>query len=205
MFWVTDEQAMWRVRAQNDARAFALLVERWRTRIHRLCVRMVGDIHCAEDIAQELFARLYTHRNNYIPQSSFSTYIWRIALNLCHDEIRRRNCKAKPAWRESEGEEISVPSDDPGPDEQIMHSEKVEAVKYALMTLEEHYRQVIILRHYENLKFREIAEVLGVPEGTVKSRMAEGLNKLHAQLHLDWGSLPPSGKAPEVPHLTPNP
>ena len=206
MFWVTDEQAMWRVRAQNDARAFALLIERWRPRIYSLCCRMLGDLHSAEDIAQEVFTRIYSHRNQYLPQHTFSSYIWRIALNLCHDEIRYRNCKVKPTWHENAtSDDKPIPSPEPAPDEQMMHTEQAQSVKNALMHLEEPYRQVVILRHYENLKFREIAEVLDVPEGTVKSRMAEALNQLHNHLNRELNPLPVSNKtgASQKPSLEP--
>src|SRR5271157_5642972 len=85
----TDEQMMWRVKQADDAQAFARLVARWEQPIQRLCARMTGDSHRAEDLTQTVFARVFARRAAWEPRSRFSTYLWRIALNLCRDELRR--------------------------------------------------------------------------------------------------------------------
>src|SRR5438045_622060 len=90
LFAITDEQAMWRVQTQNDEHAFARLVRRWEGPIQRLCARMTGDLHRAEELAQEAFARVFAKRKDYRPSGRFSTWLWRIAVNLCYDELRRR-------------------------------------------------------------------------------------------------------------------
>src|SRR4051794_37589286 len=90
-FTGADEDLMVRVKAEGDAGAFALLVGRWEEPIRRLCVRMTGDAHRGEDLKQETFARLFAKRAQYQPTGRFSTYLWRIALNICHDELRRVN------------------------------------------------------------------------------------------------------------------
>src|SRR5437870_3725448 len=89
-FSLTDEQAMWRARNNADLHAFGLLVERWRKRIYNLCFRMTGCSHTAEDLTQELFMRIFDRRRSYDPAQRFSSWLWRIALNLCYDELRRR-------------------------------------------------------------------------------------------------------------------
>src|SRR5258705_8991570 len=89
LFCTTDEQAMLRVQAEDDHGAFAQLVERWEEPIRRLCVRMVGDPHKGEDLKQEAFARVFAKRKDYRPTGRFSTFLWRIALNACYDELRR--------------------------------------------------------------------------------------------------------------------
>ena len=94
LFSISDEQAMWRVRMQADHRAFALLVDRWRERIRALCARMTGNLHTAEDLAQETFARIYDKRADYDPSRRFATWLWRIALNQCYDELRRAQRRA---------------------------------------------------------------------------------------------------------------
>ena len=83
----SDEQAMWRVQTQDDPAAFATLMRRWQEPIRRLCERMTGDHHRAEDLAQEAFTRVFARRKDYQPQGKFSTFLWRIALNLCHDDL----------------------------------------------------------------------------------------------------------------------
>lgn len=184
-FKTSDEQAMWRVQTQDDHAAFAKLVARWEQPIHRLCTRMLGDTHRAEDLTQEAFSRVFARRRDFDASGRFSTWLWRIALNLCHDELRRRARRPETSLDTSDSEESGLPelpSGQPGPDEELARAEKNAEVRSALQQLPELYRTVVILRHYENLKFQEIAEVLGIPEGTVKSRMAEGLNRLARRL-----------------------
>src|SRR5688572_33362247 len=93
LFVVSDEQAMWRVQAQNDALAFAQLVRRWEKPVQNLCARMIGDTHRAEDLAQDIFARIFSKRAEYRPTAKFSTWLWRIALNRCYDELRREQLR----------------------------------------------------------------------------------------------------------------
>src|SRR5207249_11803486 len=95
LFSMTDEQAMWRVQTQEDHHAFAQLVERWEEPIRRLCARMTGDTHRAEDLKQETFARVFEKRKSFQPNARFSTWLWRIALNLCYDELRRINRRSE--------------------------------------------------------------------------------------------------------------
>src|SRR6267378_1160574 len=87
----TDEEAMCRVKDHDDYHEFDQLVARWEQPIRRLCARMTGDVHRGEDLKQETFVRLFEKRKDYQPTGKFSTYLWRIALNLCYDELRRQN------------------------------------------------------------------------------------------------------------------
>ena len=179
LFSISDEQAMWRVQMQDDAEAFAVLVERWERPIHNLCARMLGDAHRGEDLAQEAFVRVFNKRKEYEPRGKFSTFLWRVALNLCYDELRRRDRRREtPLDGTFDPEEPDFATDELPPDLTLAREETAERVRCSLMQISEAYRSVLILRHYEDLKFREIAEVLGIPEGTVKSRMAEGLSQL---------------------------
>jgi RNA polymerase sigma-70 factor (ECF subfamily) len=93
LFAISDEQAMWRVHAQGDAAAFAQLMRRWEKPIQNLCARMTGDAHHAQDMAQDVFARVFAKRAEYKPTAKFSTWIWRIALNRSYDELRRRRLR----------------------------------------------------------------------------------------------------------------
>ena len=178
----SDEQALWRVKLDDDAEAFSMLVKRWEQPIQRLCARMLGDAHRGEDLTQEAFARVFARRKNYEPAAKFSTFLWRIALNLCYDELRKINRRGEFSL-DSAADDVhpildTVVSDDPAPDVRLAGQERADAVRNALSQLTEPYRVVVVLRHYEGLKFREIADVLDVPEGTVKSRMAEALDQL---------------------------
>jgi RNA polymerase sigma-70 factor (ECF subfamily) len=147
---------------------------------------MTGDEHLGQDLAQETFTRVYVRRIGYNGRGKFSTWLWRIALNLCHDELRRRKRRGGNPQGEAEGVDavLADAADEthPAPDEATQKLEVVQLVQHALQRLPEAYRAVLVLRHYEGLKFREIADVLDVPEGTVKSRMAEALDRLHRLL-----------------------
>src|SRR5690242_18858860 len=178
----TDEEAMCRVKSHEDHYEFDRLVSRWEQPIRRLCARMTGDMHRGEDLKQETFVRLFEKRKDYQPTGKFSTFLWRIALNLCYDELRRQNRRRDflvadgEAQEGSEGNEIAAET--LGPDARAAASEEGEMVRQALLQLPEIYRAVVILRHYEDMKLAKIAEVLDIPEGTVNSRMAEALARL---------------------------
>jgi RNA polymerase sigma-70 factor (ECF subfamily) len=191
---LTDEQAMLEVQASGDHDAFAVLVERWQPPIHRLCIRMTGDEHRGEDLAQEAFARVFSSRHQYTPGRRFSTWLWRIALNLCFAEGRRSLRRREPAL-EAGVELASASHQAEGPEDQVIRAEQAELVRTALASIPETYRSVVILREYENLKYREIAEILELPEGTVKWRMAEALSQLAELLRPQAGE-PPDAEGP---------
>jgi len=182
LFAPSDEQLMWRVKLQDDAQAFARLMARWEKPIQRLCVRMTGDTHRAEDLTQTAFTRVFTRRADWEPTGKFSTFLWRVAINLCHDELRRQQRRGELSLdaldEDSDTGADNFAATEPSPDVQAAASEHGELVRRALGTLSPPYREVVVLRHYEGLKFREIGEVLRIPEGTVKSRMAEALAQL---------------------------
>jgi len=182
-FSQTDEQAMWRVQTADDHAAFARLVERWETPIQRLCARMTGDLHRGEDLAQEAFTRVFSRLGDFEPSGRFSTWLWRIAINLCHDELRKRHRRREgsleaPNDDDTPGGAETLASDSLSPSEVAEKLEEAEWVRQALQRLPETQRSVVILRHYEGLKFAEIAEILGIPEGTAKSRMFAALERL---------------------------
>ncbi len=178
LFGLSEEQAMLRVQAHADTRAFALLVERWEEPIRRLCTRMTGDAHRGEDLAQETFARLFDKRESYRPTGRFSAYVRRLALNLCYDELRKlkRDSNGRPGRDLTDGDTAELQGTTP--EAASVRQEEADAVRQALAKLPEIYRTVVIMRHYENLKIREIGETLDIPEGTVKSRLAEALVRL---------------------------
>ena len=198
---LTDEQAMWRVQMHHDAQAFAELVKRWEEPLRRLGLRMLGDGHRAEDVAQEAFARVFAHRRDFDSAARFSTWLWRIAVNLCRDELRRRHRRPETPIDandgEAEGPGLELVAEEPTPDEAAASGERADAVRRALLRLPEPYRVVVSLRHYEGLKFSEIAEVIEVPEGTVKSRMAEALDRLERMLE-PWANRESSSRKPEA-------
>ena len=177
---MSDEEAMRHVQRHGDHSAFTALVRRWEAPIRRLCTRMTDDEHIGEDLAQEAFARVFANRYQFQDGRRFSTWLWRIALNLCRDDARRSGRKSEASFEYGSG--VTDVSDSPAPDEMLVDKERTSFVRKALASLPEAQRAVVILREYEGLKFREIAEVLNAPEGTVKSRMTDALAELSRQL-----------------------
>ena len=200
----TDEDIMLRVKTEDDHEGFARLVKRWEEPIRRLCCRMTGDCHRAEDIKQETFVRLFAKRRDYQAIGRFSTYLWRIALNLCYDELRRQERRRQFLRDSVEASDAeggigeSAVDESAGPDIQTVRSEESALVRAALLELPERYRAVVVLRHYEGLKLAEIAQVLDIPEGTVNSRMAEALSRLGRTLEPELRERP-------APFAAPNP
>jgi RNA polymerase sigma-70 factor, ECF subfamily len=203
----SDEQLMWRVQVHDDCGAFAKLVERWERPIWRLCARLTGDPHRAEDLKQDAFTRLFARRRDFRPPAKLSTWLWRIAVNLCHDEHRRVQRRSEaPLEMADEGVATAGPelnARDDAPDAALAAREEGELVREAVMRLSEPYRTVVVLRHYEGLKLREIAAVLEVPEGTVNSRMAEALTRLARLLAPQLE--PRAARGPAAPALPPPP
>lgn len=173
---VTDEQAMRDVQLRGDPRAFASLVGRWEVPIRRLCVRMTGDQHRGEDLAQETFARVFANRHQYVQGRRFSTWLWRIAVNSCLEDGRRNQRRDELI--------LGVPqrAEEVGPDAKLIDRERADLVREAVARLPETHRVVVLLREYEGLTSRQIAETLEIPEGTVKWRMADALTRLAEHL-----------------------
>ena len=187
---------MWRVKIDDDAQAFAQLMERWQGPIQGLCTRMIGNPHRGEDLAQDVFARLFTRRKSYEATGKFSTFLWRVALNICYDELRKLKRRREYSLDQPDDGEsvVEFEADGASPDQRMVEDERADAVRRALVELAEPYRVVVVLRHYEGLKFREIADVLGIPEGTVKSRMSEALSQLGQSLNPVISETPPPRK-----------
>lgn len=154
-------------------------VGRWRHQVTQACLRLTGNPQDAEDAAQEAFARALAARNTFQGEAAFSTWFWRIAINAAHDLRRKRMRRHVAGHPDPPPEPATDPATDPL--QQALAAERRDRILQALSELSDLQRTVIVLRHYERMKFREIAEVLDVPVGTVASRMADALSRL-AQL-----------------------
>jgi RNA polymerase sigma-70 factor (ECF subfamily) len=209
LFAPTDEQLMWRVQMTGDPGAFGELVRRWEAPIQRLCARLTGDGHRAEDLAQEIFTRVFMHRAAFQQGARFSTYLWRVALNHTYSDLRkprhRRETLLEAPPDGAEPMHLKLKDDGaPAPDEALARRETGDAVRRALAELPESLRTLLVLRHYEGLKFREIAEVLDLPEGTVKTRMTEALSEMARRLRrtLELPPGPPPNRRARPPILS---
>lgn len=187
----SDEYLMKQVSREGDEEAFSQLSARWHSRIVVLCYRLLGSAERSEDLAQDTLLKIYKHRESYTSSGKFSHYIHRIALNLCRDELRR--IKRQPecsldslVHRGDAGDEPrAFEFVDPGAPSAFTildGGERRTLVREAIESLPEMYREIVILKQFQSLKFRDIAEVLGIPEGTAKSRMSAALDLLAAVL-----------------------
>ena len=160
---------------QGDRQAFGELVSRHRKGTINVVYRMCGDANLAEDAAQEAFIRAWQHLPNYRPRSPFRNWVYRIATNTALDFLRRE--------RESvDVDTLSLASSDGDPEAMVERGERSERVRQAVLALPPASRTVLILREYEGLSYREIADTLGIPIGTVMSRLNYARNRLRESL-----------------------
>ena len=182
----SDEALMLQLQT-GDLRSFDTLVKRWEKPLLNYCYRMVNDIALAEDLRQEVFLRIYRSAKRYRATAQFSTWMYRIATNLCLDTLakqQRRKEIPMDAYLESASEGFDEGLIDPSdaPDAAVVKKEIESRVRLALVRLPEDQRVVVTLRHYNGMKFREIAEIVERPISTVKSRMAAGMEHLSRML-----------------------
>ena len=182
----SDEALMLQLQA-GDLRSFDTLVKRWEKPLLNYCYRMVNDIALAEDLRQEVFLRIYRSAKKYRPTAQFSTWLYRIATNLCLDTLaKQQRRKETPIGgylgSASEGlDERFIDLSDP-PDAAVLKKEIEDRVRSAVACLPEDLRVVVTLRHYNGMKFQEIATIMERPISTVKSRMAAGMERLSKML-----------------------
>ncbi|MHB8874271.1 MAG: RNA polymerase sigma factor [Myxococcaceae bacterium] len=201
----TDEQLMLAFKS-GDARAFEALVRRHRTPVFNFILRFTGNRARAEDLLQEAWLKVVRGAGDYEPKARFTTWVYTIARNLCVDSAR------KESYRHTESLDAPVGASDDGdgrllgeaiPDrdganpERGAHAARMRPlIEQALAALPDEQREVFLLREYAGVAFKEIAQVTGVPENTVKSRMRyalEGLRKRLGEVGVD-GDLVEEGR-----------
>ena len=180
---VSDETLMGHIK-DGDIESFELLVKRWEQPLLNHCYRLINSIELAEDLRQEIFLRVYRAAGTYQPTAKFSTWLYRIATNLCLDTLakqqHRKTIPIDSVSDDLDAKSIVHPVDKP--DEIVERKEVERQVRVALERLPENLRVIVIMRYYDGLKFREIADILSCPVSTVKSRMAAGMRRLNQML-----------------------
>lgn len=170
----TDATLMARV-AAGDRDAFAALIERHREYVHKLAYRFVGRWDVADDLTQDTFLRVYRAAATYEPTAAFSTWLYRLVLNLCRD------------WRKGQSYRQHAPLSDglPGADgaaDAVERQELAEAVRRAVEALPDHQREALILHRFAGLSHREIAAVMEKSESAVESYITRGYASLRSIL-----------------------
>lgn len=181
----TDEQLMVRL-SKGDKKAFETLFIRFKTRLYSFIYRFFGDPAVTEEIFQETFLRVYKYSPKYKPVAKFSTFLYRIATNLCINELKRR--KLVPMYflgtlkDRHEGQqtmiEEDVQSNTRSPEERVFSIELQKHLQKALNRLPEPMRATLLLSEIEGKKYDEIAAIMNCSVGTVKSRVNRSRSKL---------------------------
>lgn len=180
---ISDEDLARRA-ASGDETSFEVLVERYSPRIYSLAYRFLNDKGEAEDAVQEVFIRVYRALPKSKLDLAFKPWIYKIATNECINRSRRRRESAAITTEALEG----VPDGASSPQDEFLEKELREILTGAIARLPKRYRRVVLLRYMEGFSFREIAETLGIPEGTAKtffSRAKEMLRKYLAGFESD--------------------
>lgn len=166
----------------GDISGFNTLVRRWEKLLFNFVYRYLGDFELAKDVTQKVFIRIYKNLHKLKDHSKFSNWIYTIASNLCKDELKKRkknNSISLDQINEANDNNLDLAQESSVlPDAQLNQIQLEQLMKQALQAIPEEQRVVIIMKEYQGLKFIEIAEVLGEPLNTVKSRMYYGLNAL---------------------------
>jgi RNA polymerase sigma-70 factor (ECF subfamily) len=162
--------------------AFNLLVRRWERQIYGLALRMLGRDDEAKDATQETFLLAYRNLSKFRGEAKFSSWIYRIALNICNTKLRNRSREGISLEEQQEAVGFEVVDDTEDLSAGIQREQVARHVRRALQGLPAEMRQVIIMKEYEGLKFSEIADILGIPVSTVKTRMYTGLVELRKRL-----------------------
>ncbi|MCL2740628.1 MAG: sigma-70 family RNA polymerase sigma factor [Oscillospiraceae bacterium] len=168
----------------GDADAFGELVAMHQTRVYNIAYRLVGDCDDARDMAQEAFVKAYSSIGGFRMDSVFSTWLYRITVNVCYDHLRKAKGKVAVSIDEGFGDDGGEPAArqiedaEPGPEMAYLRKEERRAVQACIAKLGTKYKAAIVLRDIEDLPYEEIGRMLSLPVGTVKSR----INRARAEL-----------------------
>ena len=179
-----DDAALMAEVARGDTAAFEHLVERHQALIIGTVGRMLGSNSDVEDVAQQVFIRVWKSAPRYRPTAKFTTWLLTITRNLVFNEARRRKRHPGDLLDVYEGEEALARADSAGgvPDQQLLEAELQQAVEKAILALPEKQRMAVVLRRYEDKSYVEIGEVLGLSVAAVKSLLFRARTELRATL-----------------------
>ena len=177
----TEEDELIRLSLAGHSEAYGQLVERYQDRLYSAMLHVVGSPDEAEDVVQDSFVQAYIKLNTFQGNSRFFTWVYRIAFNNALSRRRRRRSDMSiEQSRETSGGE---PEDrNEAPDEPMLRDERISMVKAAMRRLTEEHRSILILREMQDMAYEDIAEILDINIGTVRSRLSRARNQLHDYL-----------------------
>jgi len=174
----------------GSEKAYRELLDRYQRPVFSLVFRMVRDRELAEDLSQETFVKVFNHLDSYNPKFKFSSWIFKIASNLAIDHLRRKEpetvsidgSRHAETAEQVEATQITVESQDENPEEYLEAKELGEEIERAIGLLRPDYRTAILLRHVEGRPYEEIAEIMSIPLGTVKTYIHRARTELRDTL-----------------------
>lgn len=169
--------------AQGIEGGFEELVRRYQRPISGYVYRMVGDYDSALDLTQEIFIKIYGSLARYRPEFKFSTWIYKIAHNAAIDHLRRNSGRERSftTGTETDNYELPLESDGPSPEQQSEREERRVEIECVVRSLPTAYRELVVLRHSQDLTYEEIVEVTALPLGTVKNRLFRAREMMRQQ------------------------
>jgi RNA polymerase sigma-70 factor (ECF subfamily) len=173
---------------EGDRKAFEEIYNLYHRRIYNAVYGMLSDADDAQDVTQDVFIRLHDALPTLRADEAFSTYLYRIALNLCRDRARRKkrvrfqSMDTPRVGEEGDVEPMEFPDAGKLPEELLTGDELQTRVREAVQTLSDDHKAVIMMHHFQGMEVNDIANILDVPSGTVKSRLARGRDQLHRKL-----------------------
>jgi RNA polymerase sigma-70 factor (ECF subfamily) len=179
---IIDDHALVAACRAGDKGAFGVLVQRYQDRLYPTLLRLTGCAEDARDLLQDAFLRAYEKLGRFHGDSSFYTWVYRIAVNLTLSDRRRRRVSGRPA---SGGDAGPERSDDPAmtdPSRPLEQAERDALVQKALNALQPDHRAVVVMKDLDGLRYEEIAETLDIPIGTVRSRLHRARSELRERL-----------------------
>lgn len=181
---LSDEELVVEFQQNNTLKAFEILVQRYKNPLTNFVYRFLGDYEACTDVVQEAMIRFYRNKDSYKSIAKFSTWIYTIAGNLARTEYRRRRRRdffSINSYGE-EHENFEIPDESFRPDIITDSGIKDKIIQNALLKISPAYRQAVILRDIQELSYEEIAEIMGIEVGTVKSKINRGRNQLQKLL-----------------------
>jgi RNA polymerase sigma factor (sigma-70 family) len=179
-----EDVRLMRLVARGDTSAFEKVIERHQALVAGTAARMLGSNSDVEDIAQQVFIRVWKSARRYVPRAKFTTWLLKITRNLVFNELRRAKRRAQVSLQPEPGaEEIPLKDEtNPAPDASLLEDELQRAIEEAIMQLPESQRMALVLRRYEQLSYEEIAEVLDLSVPAVKSVLFRARTELRSRL-----------------------
>lgn len=181
---LTDEELILEFQSNGTEKAFEILVQRFKNPLTNYVYRFLGDYDSCVDVVQDTFVKVYRYKDNYSSLAKFSTWIYTIAGNLARTEYqrkRRRNFFSINSFGEEE-KNFDIPDESYRPDTHTDMKIKSEIIQKALLKVKDSYREAVILRDVQELSYEEIAEIMQIEIGTVKSRINRGRAELQKYL-----------------------